>query len=154
MTCGFVVTQENWEIVEAGLAPDVDMAFVSHESGFPAALIDHHAPAVLVVEALPHFLTTELVSSADQRGIVVAALITHVTGEQLAIDRGVGQVIRQPEDLRTLLTGSSPPRPPRAGNERGLVVGVWGGEWFPRPHNDEFGFGGCGTSSGPRGHGG
>jgi len=131
VSCGFVVTEENWAIVEAGLDPDVDVAFVSHDSTFPAPLIDHHAPAVLVVEALPHFLTTDLVSSADQLGVVVAALITHVTGEQLAVDRGVGQVVRQPQDLRALITDGSLPRPSRSGNDRGLVVGVWGAHGSP-----------------------
>jgi MinD-like ATPase involved in chromosome partitioning or flagellar assembly len=131
MTVGFVVSQENWAIIEPGLEETIDVAFVSHEPHFPTDDIHHHSPAFLVVEALPHFLTTEMVAACDREGIVLAALITHSTGEQLGIERGVGHVIRQPGDLIALLSGDSAFRPATPASDRGIVVAVWGATGSP-----------------------
>ena len=131
MTFGFVVSPGNWAIVEPGLEDTIDVAFISHEPHFPADEVHHHSPAFLVVEALPHFLTTDMVAACDRERIVIAALITHSTGEQLAIERGVGQVVRQPRDLLALVSGDSPSRSTIVDSDRGIVVSVWGASGSP-----------------------
>lgn len=131
MTIAFVVSETNWPIVEGGLPDDVRVAFVSHEPRFPEELIDHHQPRALVVESLDDVLTAAMVEEADRVGLVLAALITHHSGEQLALDRGVGHIIRQPDDLRALLSPQAMPMPPHRPHEEGRVVGVWGASGSP-----------------------
>ena len=131
MSIGFVVSEANWAIVESGLPDDIHVAFVSHDSRFPSALIEHHRPQALVVEALDEVLTSEMVGEADRHAVVLAALITHAGGERLAADRGVGQLVRQPPDLHTLLSPRKASHPSRPADASGIVVGVWGATGSP-----------------------
>jgi MinD-like ATPase involved in chromosome partitioning or flagellar assembly len=131
MTIGFVVTEANWPIVESGLPSDLRVAFVSHEPQFPRELVDHHQPRALVVESLDDFLTPQMVEEADRCGLVLAALITHSTGETFAVDRGVGHLVRQPSDLHTLLAPQHAITGSHASPKAGLVVGVWGAAGSP-----------------------
>ena len=131
MTIGFVVTEANWPIVEAGLPSDLRVAFVAHEPHFPHELVDHHQPRALVVESLDDFLTPQMVKEADRCGVILAALITHSMGETCAVGRGVGHLVRQPSDLHTLLTPQPVITASRASPKGGLVVGVWGAAGSP-----------------------
>lgn len=126
MTIGFVVSEANWPIVEAGLPSDLVVAFISHESQFPRELVDHHQPRALVVESLEEFLTPQMVEEADRCGLMLAALITHSTGESCAIERGVGHLVRRPSDLYSVLAPKQATTLHHRAAEQGLVVGVWG----------------------------
>ena len=131
MTIGFVVSEANWPIVEAGLPSDIGVAFISHDSQFPRELVDHHQPRALVVESLDDFLTSRMVEEADRCGVVLAALITHSSGESCALERGVGHLVRQPSDLHTLLSPQQATIASPISPQKGMVIGVWGAAGSP-----------------------
>ena len=126
MSIGFVITPSSWEIVRPGLDPTIEIAFTSHVTLDWERACEGECPEFLVVEAIDDLLTANLVAEADQRGVLVAALITSPDGDQIASARGVGHLIRQPIDLLELVSRSQSSRRRPLGNELSVVVAVWG----------------------------
>ena len=127
---GVLAAVETWRVVgpswDERLTP---LGWVSYATEEAEALVREGGLTHLLVEARADFLTAGLIQVADSHQVIVLALITGVTGEDVANATGVGHRIRQPEDLLAFVedpgTGESPsevvsdPHP-------GFVVAVWG----------------------------
>ena len=127
MRTGCVVTDTNWSVVKRGVESLVRVGWVVDTAEAAAQYLDTPGTELLVIEALPELLTTELVQTADSEGIQVAALVTTADGEDLAKARGVGHCVRQPDDLRRLIHGRATVTPSRSGQ----VWAVWGPHGSP-----------------------
>lgn len=126
MSVGFLASDANWEVVQSGLDPAVDVAWVVHH---PTGALDQlrlEPVRVLVVEARHEMLTEEIVGSCDRLGVELAALITAPDGEAIAEARGVGQKVRQPHDLVQLVTRATRSTSQSPGLGEGLLLTVWG----------------------------
>jgi len=137
METGMLVRDDTWGVIHGSLpAPPVNIQWVSMDPAEALSFVQSHPPELLIVEAHPNYLTPQLVEITDRAGILLAALITDPSAEQWADERGVGQRIRQPEDIYRL-PGLSEKPPHGDGSAASLVSGhglvllVWGPHGSP-----------------------
>jgi hypothetical protein len=97
---GFVVSDAHWEIVKQGLPQEVTVGWVVSTPEAADEYLATPGTELVIVEAVPEILTSDLVTRIDSEGIPLAALLTSAESEACAEERGVGHRIRQPDDLR------------------------------------------------------
>lgn len=123
---GFVVSDAHWEIVKQGLPEQVRVGWVVSTAEAAAEYLATPGTELVIVEAVPEILTSDLVQRIDSEGIPLAALMTSRESDACAEDRGVGHRIRQPDDLRRLLGVA-----PTERSVEGQVWCVWGPHGSP-----------------------
>ncbi len=105
MRTGFVIDQAHWDTVIQGLPEGlVSIEWASHDAGECLDFLALGDIGLVIVEARADLLTPEVIAVADRAGIVLAALITGPTGDDVATSQGVGHRLRQPEDLAVLIS--------------------------------------------------
>ena len=104
MRAGFVVERSHWQVVLSGL-PDglVAIEWATHTADEALEFLALGGIELLIIDAHPELLDERIVVTADERGVVVAALITGDQSVGLANQAGIGHQLRQPDDLRALV---------------------------------------------------
>jgi ATPases involved in chromosome partitioning len=123
---GFVVSDAHWEIVKQGLPQEVIVGWVVSTPEAADEYLATPGTELVIVEAVPEILTSDLVTRIDSEGIPLAALLTSAESAACAEERGVGHRIRQPDDLRRLI-GIAPAEKTSDGH----VWCVWGPHGSP-----------------------
>ena len=132
MKAGFVVERSHWQVVLSGL-PDglVAIEWASHSADEALEFLALGGIDLVIIDAQPELLDERIVAAADERGIVVAALMTSDQSVELASQSGIGHQLRQPDDLQQLVTRisgkSSPTTDPAAPVPRTGIVRVFTG---------------------------
>jgi len=123
---GFVVSDAHWEIVKQGLPQELTVGWVVSTPEAADEYLATPGTDLVIVEAVPEILTSDLVTRIDSEGIPLAALLTSAESAACAEERGVGHRIRQPDDLRRLI-GIAPAEKTSDGH----VLCVWGPHGSP-----------------------